>query len=102
MIKYQIEISPEAEADADEAGQYYDSKVPGLSLRFFDDLNEAIQSISNNPYSFHSYKLNPAIRRCNLDIFPYGLYFVIDNNNVKVLAIIHERRSKSYIRRKLK
>jgi plasmid stabilization system protein ParE len=101
MIKYGVEFSREAELEADAAGEYYDIKVPGLGLRFLDDLNEAIQSMGNNPLSCHVYSAIPAIRRCNLSIFPYAIYFTIESKTVKVLAIIHERRSKSYIKRKL-
>ena len=41
---YNIEISVEAEWDASETGEYYDSKVPGLSLRFYDDLHNTMLS----------------------------------------------------------
>ena len=84
MIKYGVELSIYAELDVNDAAVYYDSKVPVLSLRFLDDLEEAILSISNNPFSFHIYKQGS------------------DELDVKILAIIHERRSKSYIRRKLR
>jgi hypothetical protein len=101
-MTYQIEFSAEPEIDADFILEYYDSKVPGLRLRFLDDLHNSILSLESNSFAFHAYIHIPKIRRCNLDIFPYAIYFTIESDNVKILAIIHERRSKTYIKRKLK
>lgn len=101
-MTYQLEFSIDAELDADSIIEYYDSKVPGLSLRFLDDLNNSVLSLTNNPSAFHIYANNISIRRCNLDVFPYAIYFTVELNSVKVLAIIHERRSKAYIKRRLK
>ena len=60
---YLIDYSFAAETDADNAGEYYDSKVLGLSLRFFDDLNETLHSVKNHPFTFHIYDENLGIRR---------------------------------------
>jgi hypothetical protein len=59
MIKYSVEFSREAKVETGKAAEYYDRKVPGLSSRFFDDITEAIQSISNNPLSCHHIFLFP-------------------------------------------
>ena len=101
---YSIDYSFTAETDADKAGEYYDRRVPGLSLRFFDDLDDTILSKKNHPFSFHIYNESLGIRRANLDIFPYAVYYSIDSGkfSVKILAVIGQKRSKFYIRRRLK
>ena len=99
---YQLDFSFRAEADAGIAGSEYDKKLPGLSFRFFDELNFFILAITKNPFAFHIYQYNPAVRRCNLRRFAYAIYYTIDGDTIKILAIIHEQRSKRYIKRRLK
>ena len=102
VMTYHIEFSEEAEIDANTAGFYYDSKVPGLSFRFFDDLRNALLSLKTNPFTFHIYHNFHPIRRCNLEIFPYAIYFTVETDKIILLSIIHQRRSKAYIKRRLK
>ena len=93
---YLLDFSSHAEADADIAGEEYDKKLAGLSFLFF------IQVITRSPFAFHIYQFNHAIRRCNLRRFTYAIYYSIDGDTIKILAIIHERRSKRYIKKRLK
>ena len=99
---YLLDFSSHAEADADIAGEEYDKKLAGLSFLFFDELNFFIQAITRSPFAFHIYQFNHAIRRCNLRRFAYAIYYSIDGDTIKILAIIHERRSKRYIKKRLK
>jgi plasmid stabilization system protein ParE len=99
---YKIEFSLDAEIDSDETCEYYENKAPGLSFRFLDDLNAAMSSIKNNPFSFHVSDFTVNIMRCNLTVFPYAAYYTILESNVIILAIVSQGRSKSYIRRRLK
>jgi plasmid stabilization system protein ParE len=101
---YKINYSARAEKDAETAGYYYEKVAMGLSLRFFSDLDNTINSLSNNPSAFHYYKKDKNIRRANLDIFPFAVFFHLNRNTsiVVVIAIIHQKRSKAYFRRRLK
>lgn len=103
-MNYKIRYSKRAEVDADEIGAYYDKVSPGLSFRFFNDVNLLIGDLKRNPSAFHYYKKNENVRRANLEIFPFGVFFYISEveQTVILLAIIHKRRSKSFIGRKLK
>jgi len=103
-MNYIIRFSANAESDAEEIGDYYEKISPGLSIRFFKDINTTIAALKNNPSAFHYYKKNSYIRRANLDIFPFGVFFHIsaDNQFVTILAIIHSRRSKSFIHKRLR
>lgn len=101
---YRIQFSANAEKDAGKAGKYYEKAVAGLSLRFYNDLDNTLSSLTKNPSAFHFHKNDKNIRRANLDVFPFAVYFHINTNEstVFVLAIIHQRRSKAYIRRRLR
>lgn len=46
---YILEINQKAESEIDKIGHWYDKRVPGLSFRFYDDLDKSIKSISTHP-----------------------------------------------------
>jgi mRNA-degrading endonuclease RelE of RelBE toxin-antitoxin system len=102
-MSYNISYSENAEKDAEEASRYYQNIVTGLGLRFLRDLDKTILALEQNPFSFHYYGKNKNIRRANLDVFPYSVYFHVTLNEsiLVVLAVIHQKRSKSFIRKKL-
>jgi mRNA-degrading endonuclease RelE of RelBE toxin-antitoxin system len=103
-MSYKIHYSGNAEKDADETSEHYEKIDTSLCLRFLMDIDNTITDLKRNPEAFHYYKRNRFIRRANLSIFPYSVYFSIpsDSSTVVVLAIIHNSRSKSFINKKLK
>jgi plasmid stabilization system protein ParE len=103
-MSYKIHYSDNAEEDTDEISHYYEKTDVALAFRFLKDIDTPISALKRNPAAFHYYKQNKFIRRANLSIFPYSIYFNITPNNltVAVLAVIHNSRSKSFINKKLK
>lgn len=103
MTAYTIRFSAIAESDLEIFGDYYATISIDLNLLFFKDINRTILSLQRNPTAFHFYKKDKNIRRANLEIYPFGLYFYIaeSEDKVVVLAIIHNRRSKSFINKRL-
>ena len=77
-----VEFSEQAELDADKASEYYDKQVAGLGLRFLEDLEKSIRSVKNRPSTFHFFKGDTNIRRCNLGVFPYSIYYTINGEMV--------------------
>lgn len=99
---YSVEFSEDAELDADEIGEYLDNQSSNLGYRFIEDVHAGALAISKNPTAFHLYKNYETIRRFNLTKFSYAIYFSIADNRVLILAIIHTRRSVSFVKRRLK
>lgn len=71
-------VRPEAEADIDEAYQWYQSRSVGLGDRFLDAVEETIGSIRESPQRFPEKHREPdlSIRRALVDGFPYGVFFI--------------------------
>jgi len=44
-MNYIIRFSANAESDAEEIGDYYEKISPGLSIRFFKDINTTIAAL---------------------------------------------------------
>jgi hypothetical protein len=96
-----IEISTDAELEIDEIAAWYDTKVKGLSFRFYDDLDRCIFDISHYPDAFSYYDKRNGIRKHRLNDFPYVVYFEIHPTVIHLLAVIHSASSSSFIRRRL-
>jgi len=89
MIK--LIIKPLAEIDAKEAMLWYNDKLEGLGREFLLSLDAKINAIQRNPKQFPIKYKN--IRRALIDRFPYGIFYIIENETIYILAIIHTKRN---------
>lgn len=96
-----VEFAADAETDAEEICDYLENLSPNLSLRFIDDVHTGIISIAKSPGSFHLYHNHKKIRRYNLTRFSYSIYYTVSGNRVLILAILHSKRSITFIKRRL-
>lgn len=84
----------EARAEADAAAAYYNEKQPGLAQRFIDDLEEALHRIQRHPQAYRL--LEGDIRKCRVAHFPYGIIYRAHSDLIKIIAVMHLRRSPGY------
>ena len=90
MTKRSLIIRPEAQGDLLEAAEWYESHQPGLGERFIDALGKLIERITAFPLQFP--ELDEGVRRALLHRFPYAVYFVMANDGIVVIAVLHQRR----------
>ena len=70
---------------------WYQSRAPGLDLAFYRAYVDVLAVISETPELFQ--KVRGEVRRVIFRRFPFGLFYLLDGDEVIVLACIHERRS---------
>jgi plasmid stabilization system protein ParE len=89
-------VRPEAEADIEEAYGWYESRSRGLGDRFLDALDGTLESVRAAPQRFPELHREPdlAIRRALVGGFPYGVFFIWDEDAdaTSVIACLHARR----------
>ena len=85
-----VVVQPDASDDAREAAQWYERERRGLGRRFLVELSGVIDRISANPFQFP--ELEQGTRRALLRRFPYGVYFVLEEDRAVVRAILHLHR----------
>jgi plasmid stabilization system protein ParE len=73
------------------AQDWYETQAQGLGRRFRANVDSAAQRIESNP------RLSPVVftggvRRALVRDFPYGLFYVIDQDAVTVIACFHASR----------
>lgn len=89
MIYGQI-IRRAAESDIRDAYSYYEACRVGLGQEFLLSVEATLARISRNPEQFRS--VHKDIKRVAIHRFPYAIFFIVRNDSVIVLAVMHARR----------
>jgi hypothetical protein len=85
-----LDVRPEAELDAEEAGAWYEGERVGLGAEFLLELRATFIRIEQAPLQFPL--VDGDIRRAILHRFPFGVFFVAEGDLATVLAITHLHR----------
>lgn len=93
-------IRPLAEADVQEASDWYEEREPGLGSQFVDEISDALVRVRRKPLQFPD--IGRGMRRALLRRFPYAIYFILrDENKVTVLAVLHQHRNPNVWKKRL-
>lgn len=97
MTTRQVEIHPEALAEAEAAVIWYGERSSRAPAAFIEELDNAIKSILDNPRRWPVFELD--FRRLTLFRFPYSIvYREKSTGAVQILAVAHGRRKPGYWR----
>lgn len=96
MKSYRLLIRPEAEFDLAAAYRWYEDKDAGLGEEFLRTVEAALRGVQKNPQTHQ--KTYKEIRRALTKRFPYGIFYLIDNDTVSVLGVLHARRDPAVIK----
>lgn len=79
-----------AEADVREATRWYEGKQNGLGAKFILELDALYERIARAPQQFP--EIERGIRRALLHRFPYAVYFIAGDDELVILAVLHQHR----------
>ena len=89
-MDYEIFIRPEARMDLLDAFNWYQEQSPGLGFDFKLCVDEVFSKLRRHPTIYKNvYK---EVRRVVTQRFPFGVFYLVENNRVIVLAVLHARR----------
>ena len=91
-MKKPVIVRAEAEADLAEAYEWYEQHVCDLGGEFLLCVDAVIASIERNPH-LYPVVYKGIIRRALMRRFPYGVFFVVGERNVSVIAVAHAKRN---------
>lgn len=83
-------VEDEAKADVREAHNWYEKQERGLGTRFESHLNEVLVWIDDNVGICREFL--PGVRRHNMKIFPYSVFFTVTHTELRVVAVLHGAR----------
>jgi len=91
-----LSIHEAAEAEINEAADFYDIESPGLGSVFIDEIQRAIGSISEFPEAVPL--VRGRVRKRLVAKFPYALVYSIRPDEIRILAVAHLKRRPFYWR----
>ncbi|MEO7086286.1 MAG: type II toxin-antitoxin system RelE/ParE family toxin [Gemmatimonadaceae bacterium] len=83
-------LSDRATVELNEAVASYETERSGLGLAFLAAVDAVHALLRRHPQI--GAEVRPRIRRALLRRFPYGVFYVINERHIRVLAIIHSHR----------
>ena len=85
-----VRIAGLAQAEVQESCAWYNEQSPGLGDRFLSALDLTFAAISRNPQMFQL--VHEGTRRALVRSFPYGVFFVVKERYIRIIAVVHLRR----------
>ncbi len=89
MIR-KVFVRPEAERDLASSYAFHQECRRGLGDDFLSSVEESFERISNNPFLYPD--IHRGIRRALLRRFPYGVFYLVIDGRISVLAVLHAAR----------
>lgn len=82
-------ILDDAEAELEQAFDYYQSKRRGLGIEFVDEFRHGVNRILEHPTAWQP--LDQTYRRYRLRRFPHGIVYRVDQqkDQIMIVAIMH-------------
>ncbi len=88
-----IRLRRVAQAEYDDAADWYESRRSGLGLRFVASVRQVLEAIAAQPDRFP--EVWPGVREAPVSGWPYCVYYQVHSDHVMVLAIFHMSRDPS-------
>lgn len=85
-----VRLRPEAEQDLAEAARWYEEQRRGLGREFLDEALSAFSAIAERPLAYAV--VYGSLRRALLHRFPFGVFFLVDDDGAVVIGVLHGSR----------
>lgn len=85
-----------AEGELNEAADFYDLASPELGSLFIGEIQRTIDRIKEFPES--ALLIGGRVRRKAVARFPYSVFYSIRPNEIRILAIAHQKKRPFYWR----
>ena len=99
MFPRQIDVHPEAVAEARAAVQWYRGRSASAADAFLVELDRAVERIADNPEMYPHYVRGT--RRYLLQRFPFYLVYREISGKLEIVAIAHGRRKPGYWKKRI-
>ena len=83
-----------AEIEMFDAAVFYEKQVPQLGDNFLSILESAIRDLCEQPEAWPD--IGYGVRKRQLRRFPYSVLYQIDDDEIVIIAVMHQRRRPHY------
>lgn len=90
-----LRLGPEVQDDISGAARWYESRETALGTVLIEEIDAAFGRIEANPAQYPiSYR---GLRRALVRRFPYAIYFKHAQDDILIVAVLHQRRDRQLI-----
>lgn len=93
-VDFSLSVRKEAEADIQEAFDYYESCRVGLGYDLMLCIEASLARIKKNPAQYKA--VHKSVRRAFVKRFPYGIFYVTLGNDISVIGVVHARNNPNH------
>ncbi len=90
----------EAEEEYADEANYYARLDPELGGRFYDEIEQLIRDIRQQPDRFRLF--DAPIRRHFSDVFPYAVLYIDQPERVLIIAVMHMKQRPGYWKKRFR
>jgi plasmid stabilization system protein ParE len=104
-VSLRVHFEPEADTEYQQAGVWYEGRREGLGLEFFDEIDATIRRILEFPRLGAAVPRVPPdlpVRRLAVRRFPYHVVYLETAEELRILAVAHDRRRPGYWQTRLR
>ncbi|MEM8964391.1 MAG: type II toxin-antitoxin system RelE/ParE family toxin [Acidobacteriota bacterium] len=89
-----LTFHPRARNELWDAVDYYEEARSGLGEEFLDEFHSTCERILETPRAWS--KQTASTRRCLMKRFPYSVIYQLVDEQVRVIAVAHQKRRPGY------
>ena len=94
-----LSFKSEAETDIDQAYKWYRDRSARAGVRFLREVDATLARIERNPLGYQRVFLSA--RRATLRRFSFGIFFIVREQDIVVIACVHDHRDPSVWQQRL-
>ncbi len=95
----EVRLLEAAEAELDDAVEYYNAQSPGLGDEFLLEFIKSTERIENYPAAWRPF--SKTTRRCRMNRFPYGIIYHLHKETIHIIAVACLHRKPEYWKKRL-
>ena len=96
-MTFRLRVRARAKEDIRDARDWYEKQSAGLGDRFFRNLESVIDRLAEEPFLYQQVHRN--VRRALTRRFPYAVYFIVEEDRITILRVLHHARDPEELRR---
>jgi plasmid stabilization system protein ParE len=91
-VRYQLRVRPQVESDIEAAALWYEERQPGLGGEFIREVRQAMAGLALNPIIYPIRHRRYPVRWMFPNRFPYRIVFLVEEEIITVLCLVHAKR----------
>jgi len=93
-VKRTVLWDPAAWAEVEDAFDYYAERSRRAAEAFRSEIILAVERLAESAEAYPLF--DEGVRRCLLDKYPFGILFVVDDDHVVIVVVMHTSRRPGY------